>query len=236
MKKIILSISGMTCSACSSGLEKYLNKQQGILDATVNLVMQTASISYEDNLTIEDLNKYVKEAGFESNGKYDETLELNKNKSKKRNLILFTIISIILMYITMGHMLNLPSIIDQTKYPIIYSLIQFLITIIYLIYGKDILISGYKNIKHKTPNMDTLVSIGVLSSFLYSIYNTILIIIGHTNLIHHLYYESSCIVIYFIKLGRYIDSKSKDKTKEAIKRLVSITPSKAIKLVNGEEI
>lgn len=236
MKKIILSISGMTCSACSSGLEKYLNKQQGILDATVNLVMQTASISYEDNLNIEDLNKYVKEAGFESNGKYDETLELNKNKSKKRNLILFTIISIILMYITMGHMLNLPSIIDQTKYPIIYSLIQFLITIIYLIYGKDILISGYKNIKHKTPNMDTLVSIGVLSSFLYSIYNTILIIIGHTNLIHHLYYESSCIVIYFIKLGRYIDSKSKDKTKEAIKGLVSITPSKAIKLVNGEEI
>ena len=236
MKKIILSINGMTCSACSSGLEKYLNKQQGILDATVSLVMQTASISYDDNLTIEDLNNYVKEAGFESNGKYDETIEINKNKSKKRNLILFTIISIILMYITMGHMLNLPSIIDKTKYPIIYSLIQFLITIIYLIYGKDILISGYKNIKHKTPNMDTLVSIGVLSSFLYSIYNTILIIIGHTNLINHLYYESSCIVIYFIKLGRYIDSKSKDKTKEAIKGLVSITPSKAIKLVNGEEI
>ena len=102
------------------------------------------------------------------------------------------------MYITMGNMLNLPSIIDKTKYPIIYSLIQFLITIIYLIYGKDILISGYKNIKHKIPNMDTLVSIGVLSSFLYSIYNTILIIIGNTNLINHLYYESSCIVIYFI--------------------------------------
>lgn len=236
MKRIILSISGMTCSACSSGLEKYLNKQEGILDATVNLVMQTASITYEDNLTIEDLNKYVKEAGFESNGIYDETLELTKNKSQKRNLILFTIISIVLMYITMGHMINLPSIIDQTKNPIIYSLIQFLITIIYLIYGKDILISGYKNIKHKTPNMDTLVSIGVLSSFLYSIYNTILIILGNTNLVHNLYYESSCIVIYFIKLGRYIDSKSKDKTKEAIKGLVSITPNKAIKLIDNKEI
>lgn len=236
MKRIILSISGMTCSACSSGLEKYLNKQEGILDATVNLVMQTASITYEDNLTIEDLNKYVKEAGFESNGIYDETLELTKNKSQKRNLILFTIISIVLMYISMGHMINLPSIIDQTKNPIIYSLIQFLITIIYLVYGKDILISGYKNIKHKTPNMDTLVSIGVLSSFLYSIYNTILIILGNTNLVHNLYYESSCIVIYFIKLGRYIDSKSKDKTKEAIKGLVSITPNKAIKLIDNKEI
>lgn len=236
MKKIILSIKGMTCSACSSGLEKYLNKQQSILDATVNLVMQTASISYEDNLTIEDLNKYIKEAGFESNGIYDETLEQAQNKSQIRNLILFTILSIILMYITMGHMLNFPNIIDPTKYPTIYAIIQFLITIPYLIYGKDILISGYKNIKNKTPNMDTLVSIGVLSSLLYSIYNTILIIIGHTNLIHNLYYESSCIVIYFIKLGRFIDSKSKDKTKEAIKGLVSITPNKAIKKDNNKEI
>ena len=236
MKKVILSISGMTCSACSSGLEKYLNKQEGILDATVNLVMQTASISYEDNLTLEDLSKYVKEAGFESNGIYDETLEQTKNKSQKRNLILFTILSIVLMYLTMGHMINLPTIINPTKYPIYYSIIQLLITIIYLIYGKDILISGYKKIKHKTPNMDTLVSIGVLSSLLYSIFNTILIILGHPNLVHNLYYESSCIVIYFIKLGRYIDSKSKDKTKEAIKKLVSITPDKALKKEGNKEV
>ncbi len=236
MKKVILSISGMTCSACSSGLEKHLNKQKGIIDATVNLVMQTASISYEDNITLEDLSKYVLDAGFISNGIFDETKEVKDNTKKKNNLIIFTILSILLMYISMGHMINLPPIINPTKYPIYYSLIQLLLSIIYLIYGKDILISGYKNLIHKTPNMDTLVSIGVLSSFTYSIINTILIIIGKINLVHNLYYESTCIVIYFIKLGRYIDSKSKDKTKEAIKKLVSITPSKALKKDGNKEI
>ena len=236
MKKVILSISGMTCSACSSGLEKHLNKQKGIIDATVNLVMQTASISYEDNITLEDLSKYVLDAGFISNGIFDETKEVKDNTKKKNNLIIFTILSILLMYISMGHMINLPPIINPTKYPIYYSLIQLLLSIIYLIYGKDILISGYKNLIHKTPNMDTLVSIGVLSSFTYSIINTILIILGKINLVHNLYYESTCIVIYFIKLGRYIDSKSKDKTKEAIKKLVSITPSKALKKDGNKEI
>lgn len=236
MKKIILSISGMTCSACSNGLEKYLNKQEGIIDATVNLVMQTASIEYEENLSVEDLSKFIKEAGFESQGIYDEKIALLKTKNQKKSLIIFTIISVILMYLTMSHMLNLPTIIDKTKYPIFYSLIQLIITIPYLIYGKDILNSGYKNLKHKTPNMDTLVSIGVLSSLLYSIYNTILIIVGNINLVNHLYYESSCIVIYFIKLGRYIDKNSKDKTTSAIKKLVTITPQKALKLIDNKEV
>ena len=235
MKKIILSISGMTCSACSSGLEKYLNKQKGILDAVVNLVMQTASITYEENITLDDLNRYVNEAGFKSNGKYDEKEEEKKYQKSKISLIIFTIISCFLIYLTMSHMLKLPYIINPSQYPILYSIIQLIITIAYLIYGKDILNSGYKNLKHKTPNMDTLVSIGVLSSLLYSIYNTTLIILGEIQLVHNLYFESSCIVIYFVKLGRYIDSKSKDKTKEAIKKLVSVTPNKAIIKIDNEE-
>ena len=236
MKKVILSINGMTCSACSSGLEKHLNKQKGIIDATVNLVMQTASISHEDNITLEDLAKYVSDAGFESNGIYDETKEEKQSIKKKNNLIIFTILSILLMYISMGNMINLPTIIDPTKHPVFYSLTQLVLSIIYLIYGKDILISGYKNLIHKTPNMDTLVSIGVLSSFTYSIINTIFIILGNLSLVHNLYYETTCIVIYFIKLGRYIDSKSKIKTTSAIKKLVSITPSKAIKKEGNKEL
>ena len=76
MKKIILKIDGMTCSACSSGLEKYLLKQKGIEDALVNLVMATASITYDDSLNINDLNRYVKEAGFTSLGEYDENVAL----------------------------------------------------------------------------------------------------------------------------------------------------------------
>lgn len=81
MNKIILKIEGMTCSACSSGLEKYLKKQKGINDALVNLVMATASIEYEDFLTVDDLNRFVKEAGFKFMGLYvedDDSKDSNK--------------------------------------------------------------------------------------------------------------------------------------------------------------
>ena len=95
--------------------------------------------------------------------------------------------------------------------------------------------NGYKNLIHKTPNMDTLVGIGVISSFLYSLYSMVMIIKGNHEYVHYLYFESTAIIIYFIKLGRYLDRISKDKTKEAIQKLVEITPNKAVIKVNGIE-
>ncbi len=238
MKKIILSIDGMTCSACSNGLEKYLNKQNGIIEANVNLVMANATIMYDENiLEKEKLDEFVKQAGFKSLGEFKNTDIESKNKQEKIKFIIFTILAILLMYISMGHMINLPifSFIDIKTNPINYSICLFLFAIAFMIYGYDILKNGYKNLIHATPNMDTLVGIGVLSSFLYSIYSMIMIINGHTEYTHDLYFESAAIVIYFIKLGRYLDGISKDKTKEAIKKLVKITPSQATIKVDGKE-
>ena len=116
-----------------------------------------------------------------------------------------------------------------------YVISEFLITVLFIIYGFDILKNGYKNLVHKTPNMDTLVGIGVISSFLYSLYGMYMVIKGNNDYIMNLYFESSAIVIYFIKLGRYIDKLSKDKTKEAISKLVEITPKNAIIKVDGKE-
>lgn len=237
MQKVILSIGGMSCSACSSGLEKYLNKQDGIKNASVNLVLGQALIEYEDDLTLDVLNRFVKEAGFESLGIYDEKKQ-EKKKSGKVILIVFSILSILVLYISMSHMVHLPVIpfLHMMKYPINYSLCLTLLSIPYLFYGFDIFKNGYKNLIHKSPNMDTLVSIGVLSSFLYSLFGTIMILNGRSEYVGNLYFESACIVIYFIKIGRFIDSKSKEKTKEAIKDLVQITPTKAIlKTTDGEK-
>lgn len=236
--KTIISIKGMTCSACSSGLEKYLKRQKGIEDATVNLVMASASIEHDKNITLDDLARYVKEAGFESLGTFDEHREEKLHKKEKIYFIIFSLLSVILLYISMSHMIGLPSIkiLDMHKYPINYSICLLIMTIPYLIYGSDILKNGYKNLIHHTPNMDTLVSIGVLSSFIYSLFNTYLVLKGNQSLVEHLYYESTAIVIFFIKLGRYIDNHSKNKTKEAIKKLVEITPNKTlIKTKNGEQ-
>lgn len=237
MKKIILSIDGMTCSACSNGLEKYLNKQNGVYNASVNLVMANTTIEYDEKiLDIHKLEGYVKKAGFKSLGEFKEIKLEKKNKKEKIKFIIFTILAIVLMYISMGHMIGLPiiSYLDPHKNVDNYVICLFILTILFLIYGYDIIKNGYKNLIHKTPNMDTLVGIGVTTSFLYSIYNMCLIFNGETNLVMNLYFESSAIVIYFIKLGRYIDGVSKDKTKEAISKLVTITPSKAVKKINNE--
>ena len=238
MKKIVLSIEGMTCSACSNGLEKYLNKQKGINKASVNLVMANASIEYDEKiLSIDNLNEFVRKAGFKSLGEFKEIKQESKNKKEKVKFIVFTILDIILMYIAMGHMIYLPtlSIIDVNKNPIGYTICLFIFAIIFMIYGLDILKNGYKNLIHRTANMDTLVGIGVISSFLYSLYNMILLFKGNNEVIHHLYFESVVMVIYFIKLGRYIDGLSKDKTKEAIQKLVKITPESATIKVDGRE-
>ncbi len=237
MKKIILSIEGMTCSACSNGLEKYLNKQQGIKKAVVNLVMANAMIEYDEkSLNQEKLEEFIYNAGFKSLGEFKEIKLEQKSKQERNKFIVFTILVIFIMYISMGHMINLPVIpfLNPRTNPISYMACLFLITICFMIYGFDILKNGYKNFIHKTPNMDTLVGIGVITSFLYSLSNMYLVIMGNTSLIENLYFESLCGVIYFIKLGRYIDGISKDKTKEAIQKLVTITPNKATIKVNNE--
>lgn len=238
MKKVILSISGMTCSGCSSGLEKYLNKQKGIINANVNLVMANASIEYDENVVnLKKIEQFVKEAGFKSLGVFNEKSIEEKSKSKKLTFIIFTILAIIMMYISMGHMINapIPEFLNIQTNPINYTISLFILTIAFMIYGFDIIKSGFKNAVHKTPNMDTLVSIGVLSSFLYSIYSMYMIIKGNYQYVHNLYFESAAIVIFFIKLGRYIDKISKDKTKEAIQSLVKITPNNAVVKIDGTE-
>ena len=235
MKKLVLKIDGMTCSACSSGLEKYLNKQVGIKSCNVNLVLAIATIEYE-NLTKKQIENYIKEAGFKSLGEFKGIDDLETKKFDKNKLIILGILILFIMYISMSEMLNLPSIpFLNHNYPLIFTTTMLFVTLIFLWYGFDILKSGIKNLLHKMPNMDTLVMFSVLFSFLYSFYGYINIILFDSQQFTSLYFESTCMVIYFIKLGRFIENISKDKTKNAIKNLVQITPKNAILKRDGKE-
>lgn len=235
MKKIILKIDGMTCSACSSSLEKYLLKQEGIDDALVNLVMSSASITYEDNITMDDLNRFVSEAGFKSLGLYNENEGKDNNKTKY--FVVNGLLALLVLYISMSHMIHLPVIpfLHMINYPVNYSVCLFIFSLYFIYFGRDIIISGIKNIKYKSPNMDTLVTLGVVSSFIFSTFNMIMILKGNNEYVENLYFESVCIILYLIKFGRYIDGISKEKTKDAIKGLVTITPNKAILFINNKE-
>ena len=238
MKKVLLKIDGMTCSACSSGLEKFLNKQDGIENASVNLIMNNASIEYDDlKLTLEQVEKFIDKAGFTSLGIDNLEKEEKKKSNEKYRLIGISVISILILYISMSHMVGLPVIpfLNMMTHPIKYAVSLLILTMIVLWMGRDILKNGYKNLIHKTPNMDTLVMIGVMASYIYSVYGTIRICKGNAMYVENLYYESSAIVIFFIKIGKYVESKNKDKTKEALQQLMSITPNHAIIIRDGKE-
>ena len=229
MKRVILKVEGMSCSACQNRVEKYLNKQDGV-SASVNLVMAQALIEYdEEKVSLSDLDKFVEEAGYKSLGVYHKELEEKKDNTKYY-LIGFAFLIIVLMYVSMSHMIGLPVIpfLHMINHPINYGVALFVLTIPFIIFGFDIIKSGIVKLFNKNPNMDTLVTIGVVASFTYSIVNLILIILGNKMLVENLYFESSAMIIYFIKLGRFIDKHSKEKTKEAIKELVQITPQSAI--------
>ena len=237
MKKVILKIDGMSCSACSNRVEKYLNKQDGV-SASVNLVMAQALIEYDENkVSLKDLDRFVEESGYKSLGVYDEKTQ-EKQDNSKIQLIVFGILILILMYVSMSHMIHLPVIpfLHMINYPINYGIALLLLTLPFVIFGFDIIKSGITKLFHGSPNMDSLVSIGVLASLIYSLFNLIMIIMGNNEFVEQLYFEGSAMIIYFIKLGRFIDKKSKEKTKEAIKELVQITPQSAlIKTETGEK-
>ena len=239
MKKVLLKIGGMTCSACSSGLEKYLNKQDGVVRANVNLVMNNASIEYDDKkLSLKDIEKFVDKAGFESLGIDNLKKEERKKSGEKINLILTSIFSIAILYVSMAHMIGLPDIpfLSMMEHPLNYAVSLLVLTTVVLGLGYNILKNGIKNLIHGTPNMDTLVTIGVFASFIYSVYETVQIFLGDTSFVHSLYYESAAIVIFFIRIGKYVEGINTDKTKEAIQELMTITPNSAVIERDGKEL
>ncbi len=235
MKKVIIKVGGMSCSACQNRVEKYLNKQDGV-EASVNLVMAQALIHYdEDKVTMADIARFIKESGYTYLGVYDNKLA-NKKDYSFNYIILFAVLVLILMYISMGSMIHLPipSIFSMHEHPIIHGITILILTIPFLIYGFDIIKSGLLKLIHRSPNMDSLVTVGVLTSFIYSLVNLIIMLVTKKDV--YLYFESVAMIIYFMKLGRFLDKRSKDKTKEAIEELVTITPETAIlKTETGEK-
>ncbi|HHW69128.1 MAG TPA: copper-translocating P-type ATPase [Tenericutes bacterium] len=235
MKKVNLKISGMTCSACQTSLEKKLNKENGIYNATVNLVMSNAIIEYDESiLDIEKIEEIINSTGYKSQGIYKMKEEKKKGKI---SLIIMLILTVMVMFISMIHMTPLPLIpyINPVEYPTNYSVILMVLTIPILLLSIDLIIRGIKNLFKIKPNMDSLVTIGVLSAFIYSIYSTIMVLNGDYSYVNHIYYESAAVVIFFIKLGKYIDKENKEKTKESIKKLIELTPNEATVIIDDEE-
>lgn len=241
-------IKGMTCASCSSAVERVTRKMEGVSESNVNLATNRMTITYEEkSVTPQDIMDRVERAGFEASpeedkGK-DQALEeeqevLEGHKKTKRRLIGAICLAIPLLYVSMGHMvpfpMPLPSIIDMHQNPFNFALVQLVLTVCILICGRKFYIVGFKTLFRGHPNMDSLVAIGTGSAFVYSLVMTVLIP-SDPSAVHNLYYESSAVVVTLVMLGKYMESKSKGKTSEAIKKMMELAPDTAVRLVDGKE-
>ena len=245
LKKLELKIEGISCQACVVKIERKLSKTNGVKKALVNISNNMANIDYnESEIKASEIMKIIEKLGYESKKREDlrEKEENIKAERELKNKLLKTkiviILSILLMYISMGSMFSmpLPNFLNPEINILNYILIQFIITIVIMWIGKRFYIVGLRQLIMLSPNMDSLVAVGTTSAFVYSLYVSYKIFFGNNfNLIHSLYYESAAMIIAFVMLGKYLETLSKGKASGAIKKLVDFQVKKA-KIIRDKEI
>ena len=239
-----MAIEGMTCAACAKAVERVTRKLPGVVSSDVNIATEKLKITYEPSVTdISDIKTAISKAGYKAldieEGKKEE---VNKAEIESKNLWKRFIISIIftvpLLYISMGHMmgLHLPSIIDPMVNPLNFGIIQLVLVVPVMYTGRRFYVNGFKALKLMAPNMDSLISIGTLAAVLYGLFAIYQISMGNSKYAMDLYFESAATILTLITLGKYLESVSKGKTSDAIKKLMGLAPKNATIIRDGSEI
>ena len=233
MKKETYNVTGMSCASCSASIEKTLNKIDGI-KASVNLATEKVNVEFDEKeYNFDKIKEIVESIGFSVNQEkivnreelYEEGISKLKNK-----LLISTIFVIPLLYVAMGHMMDLwlPAIINPHHDNYLnFAFIQIILTIPILWAGRNFFIKGYKNLIHKVPSMDSLIAIGVTAAVGYGLFATYKIFQGHKEFAMDLYFESAGVIITLILLGKLLEAKTKGQTSSAIKKLIGLQPKTA---------
>lgn len=240
-KHIKINIQGMTCAACSASVERALRRAEGVVQVSVNLATNSATVLCSPETDENTLVEIVNKTGFVGSLADEEEISVAITHTiGKRRLIVALIFGALVLYIGMSHMLPirlpLPAIIDDRIHPLNFALIQLVFTVPVLICGRNFFINGFKNLVKLHPNMDSLVMIGTGTAFLYSLYNTFTIVQGNAHGAHNLYFESAAVVVALVLLGKFLEENSKNSAKQAINSLVSMIPNTAILLKDGQEV
>lgn len=237
-------ITGMSCAACQAHVNKAVSKLK-VNECNVNLISNTMEVDYDESkLSEKDIINAVIKEGYGAS-LLDENYIDNTSKTvdkKKRNLIISIILLIVLMYFSMGSMINLPSFTQNAG--LINVIIQVILSSIIIGFNFHYYTSGFKKLVKLSPNMDSLVALGSSASYLYGIYNFIRMIIALINKdldnAHHysmnLYFESAAMIVTLVSVGKYLEGLSKKQTSLAIEELVGLLPKVVIKKVENELI
>jgi Cu+-exporting ATPase len=243
-----LKIQGMTCAACAKSVERVTKKLDGVIESNVNYATEKLNISYEPSkVRISDIKKAVEKAGYKALEE-ETTVDTDKERKEKEIKLLWNkfVISLIftvpLLVISMGHMVaekfgySLPKFIDPMSSPEFFAILQLALVIPVMIAGNRFFRVGFKSLIRRSPNMDTLIAIGTSAAFSYGIFAIVQIFGGNIDYAYDLYFESAAVIITLITLGKYLESVTKGKTSEAIKKLMGLAPKTAIILRGGKEV
>ncbi len=251
MKKLVVGIGGMSCAACSAAVERSLRKLPGVQEAQVNLATEQAVISYDPKLCdIQKIRAAIEKAGYnmiELNTADEETERKRKahaEKSQKIRLIIAICLTLPLLYIAMAPMVfttsangGLPSFLSPHAHPMTFALVQLALCIPVMFCGYTFFTKGIPNLVRLKPNMDSLVAVGTLASFFYSIWG-ITLIAGGDHMAYHstLYFEGTATIITLVMLGKYLELRSKGRTGDAIRKLMALAPANATIIRDGQEL
>lgn len=233
------NVKGMTCSACENHVYNSVCKLPGVDKVEVNLLTNSMNVEFDEKqISDTTIIKAVNDSGYQAS-LFDSKLvnEDDLSRLKKKLIYCFGAL-ILLMYVSMSSMFNYPifSIIKENAYLNISLQIIFLIPI--LILKKDYFINGFKNLFHLDPTMDSLIALGAGAAIIYSLYSVVLTINGlmmSEHLIHNVYFESAGMIVTLISFGKYLETKSKKKTTDAISKLLELTPDVACRINDGKE-
>ena len=240
MSKETFKIEGMSCAACAKAIERVTSRLDGVELSSVNFATESLTIEYDElKVTFEQINAAVEKAGFkivveevDTKGKKQDEI-----KSMKRRLIFSLIFTIPLLYISMGHMIGLPlpSVLAPDTSPVAFAVAQIVLSLPVVITGYKFYTIGYSSLFKGNPNMDSLIAIGTSAAFLYGLYGAYRIILGDHSYVHSLYFESAAVIITLITCGKYLETVSRGKTSEAIKKLMGLSPKTALVVRDGVE-
>lgn len=244
-------VSGMTCASCQANVQKAVEKL-GVNFVNVNLISETMTVSYDDGKISEnDIIKAVEKIGYGAKPKNKKNLKENnktfdEEKIVKNRLIISFIFLIPLMYVSMGHMINLPlpHFLMGARGSVNFAFLQFLLTLPIVFVNRIFYISGFKALFNKASNMDTLVGLGSFAALIYGIFAIMRMAYGLgfekfeivENYRHNLYFESSAMILTLITLGKYFEKKSKGQTKKSLESLMDLAPKKARILKDKKEV
>ena len=244
-------VSGMTCVSCQANVQKAVEKL-GVDFVNVNLISETMTVSYDDGKISEnDIIKAVEKIGYGAKPKNKKNLKENnktfdEEKIVKNRLIISFIFLIPLMYVSMGHMINLPlpHFLMGARGSVNFAFLQFLLTLPIVFVNRIFYISGFKALFNKASNMDTLVGLGSFAALIYGIFAIMRMAYGLgfekfeivENYRHNLYFESSAMILTLITLGKYFEKKSKGQTKKSLESLMDLAPKKARILKDKNEV